>query len=150
MRSSFAWAISAALLAAGCAGTPPARQTVREPAAQPAPAPPQPVAADAPAEPRPPGISIAAVGDIMMGTDYPKNILPDDDGVGFLAAVTPTLSAADVAFGNLEGPLVDGGEAVKQCKPESTACYAFRSPTRYAAHLRNAGFDVMSLAKNIF
>ena len=92
--------------------------------------------------------SIAAVGDIMLGTDYPKDILPDDDGVGFLAAVTPTLSAADVAFGNLEGPFVDGGEAVKQCKPESTACYAFRSPTRYAIHLQNAGFDVMSLANN--
>jgi hypothetical protein len=149
MRSSYAWAISAALLAAGCAAAPqqpsaPAPE-VTEPAAAPAPhAEPRPAA---PA-PRPEHLSVAAVGDIMMGTDYPKNILPDDDGVGFLAAVTPVLSAADVAFGNLEGPLVDGGEAVKQCKPESTACYAFRTPTRYAAYLRSAGFDVMSLANN--
>ena len=26
-------------------------------------------------------ISIAAVGDMMIGTDYPENHLPDDDGV---------------------------------------------------------------------
>jgi poly-gamma-glutamate capsule biosynthesis protein CapA/YwtB (metallophosphatase superfamily) len=147
MRSSSAWAISAALLAAGCAGTPPAPE--RATAAEPAPAAEvRPAAPESPAEPRPPGLSIAAVGDIMMGTDYPKDILPDDDGVGFLAAVTPALAAADIAFGNLEGPLVDGGEALKQCKPESTACYAFRTPTRYAAHLANAGFDVLSLANN--
>jgi poly-gamma-glutamate capsule biosynthesis protein CapA/YwtB (metallophosphatase superfamily) len=148
MRSSSAWAISAALIAVGCAAAPPSPPSARAPAVPSEPAPTQPARQDAPAQPRPPGISIAAVGDIMLGTDYPKDILPDDDGVGFLAAVTAALSEADVAFGNLEGPLVDGGEAVKQCKPESTACYAFRSPTRYALHLRNAGFDVMSLANN--
>ena len=49
------------------------------------------------------GLTFAAVGDVMMGTDYPTNILPDDDGVGFLLNVAPVLSAADVAFGNLEG-----------------------------------------------
>jgi hypothetical protein len=92
-------------------------------------------------------ITIAAVGDIMIGTDYPKNILPDDDGVSFLKDVTPILSAADVAFGNLEGVLQDGGEPVKVCKvPEN--CFLFRSPTRYAQYLRDAGFDVMSLANN--
>ncbi|HEY8508082.1 MAG TPA: CapA family protein [Steroidobacteraceae bacterium] len=100
-----------------------------------------------PEEPEPVGITVAAVGDIMLGTDYPENILPDDDGVGFLAHVTPVLSAADVAFGNLEGVLMDGGEPVKKCKTKS-ACFIFRSPTRYAAHLANAGFDVLSLANN--
>ncbi len=77
----------------------------------------------APAPPPPPtapnGITIAAVGDIMLGTDYPDNVLPDDDGVGFLAGITPILSAADITFGNLEGVLMDGGEAVKRCKPAS-------------------------------
>jgi poly-gamma-glutamate capsule biosynthesis protein CapA/YwtB (metallophosphatase superfamily) len=92
-------------------------------------------------------LSIAAVGDIMLGTDYPQNTLPDDDGVSFLAHVTPTLRAADIAFGNLEGVLMDGGEAVKQCKP-GQACYVFRTPTRYVNYLREAGFDVMSLANN--
>ena len=92
-------------------------------------------------------LSIAAVGDMMLGTDYPQNHLPDDDGVGFLADVAPIISNADIAFGNLEGVLVDGGEPGKKCS-NPAACYLFRSPTRYAAHYRDAGFDVLSLANN--
>jgi hypothetical protein len=92
-------------------------------------------------------ITIAGTGDIMLGTDFPKNILPDDDGKSFLEHVTPILSQADIAFGNLEGVLMDGGEPVKTCK-NPAACYLFRSPTRYAQHLADAGFDVMSLANN--
>jgi hypothetical protein len=92
-------------------------------------------------------LSVAAVGDMMLGTDFPENHLPDDDGVGFLAAVTPSLTAADIAFGNLEGVLVDGGTPAKKCKNPS-ACYLFRSPTRYARYYRAAGFDVLSLANN--
>jgi len=92
-------------------------------------------------------ISIASVGDMMIGTDYPRNHLPDDDGVSFLADVAPILSAADITFGNLEGVLIDGGEPGKKCS-NPNACYLFRSPTRYAEHYRNAGFDVLSLANN--
>ena len=83
----------------------------------------------------------------MIGTDYPRNHLPDDDGAGFLAHVTPVLTAADIAFGNLEGVLMDGGEPGKKCS-NPQACYLFRSPTRYARHFKNAGFDVLSLANN--
>jgi hypothetical protein len=92
-------------------------------------------------------ISIAAVGDMMIGTDFPQNHLPDDDGAGFLADVAPVLSAADIAFGNLEGVLMDGGEPAKKCS-NPAACYLFRSPSRYAQHYRDAGFDVLSLANN--
>lgn len=92
-------------------------------------------------------VSIATVGDMMIGTDYPQDHLPDDDGVSFLADVTPVLSAADIAFGNLEGVLMDGGEPAKKCKNPG-ACYLFRSPTRYAQHYRDAGFDFLSLANN--
>jgi len=92
-------------------------------------------------------ISIAAVGDMMLGTDYPQNHLPDDDGAGFLASVTPILSAADLTFGNLEGVLLDGGEPAKQCS-NPNACYLFRSPARYIQHYKNAGFDILSLANN--
>ncbi|MCH7820427.1 MAG: CapA family protein [Proteobacteria bacterium] len=92
-------------------------------------------------------ISIAAVGDMMLGTDYPENHLPDDDGVSFLNAVTAVISSADIAFGNLEGVLVDGGDPGKTCK-NPNACYLFRSPTRYAKHFQEAGFDVLSLANN--
>ena len=92
-------------------------------------------------------ISIAAVGDMMIGTDYPKNHLPDDDGVSFLADVAPFLQAADIAFGNLEGVLIEGGEPAKKCR-NLNACYLFRSPPRYAAHYGDAGFDVLGLANN--
>jgi hypothetical protein len=92
-------------------------------------------------------ISIAAVGDMMIGTDYPEDHLPDDDGVSFLNAVAPILLSADIAFGNLESVLADGGEPGKTCR-NLAACYLFRSPTRYANHYRDAGFDVLSLANN--
>ena len=92
-------------------------------------------------------INIAAVGDLMLGTDYPENHLPDDDGVSFLAHVTPVLSSADITFGNLEGVLLDEGEPGKKCS-NPNACYLFRSPSRYVDHFVNAGFDVLSLANN--
>jgi hypothetical protein len=96
---------------------------------------------------QPARLTIAATGDIMLGTDYPENRLPDDDGVGFLAAVTPVLAAADIAIGNLEGVIVAGGEPAKECETPQ-ACFLFRSPPRYAGYLRDAGFDVLSLANN--
>lgn len=133
------------LLAAGCAVTAPEPEA--EPAqpafAEPAPAEPLPP----PVEPPLPSITIAAVGDVMIGTNYPLNHLPDDDGLGFLSAVAPTLKAADVVFGNLEGTLIDNGAPAKQCS-DLSRCYVFRSPTRYASHLNDAGFDVLSLANN--
>jgi poly-gamma-glutamate capsule biosynthesis protein CapA/YwtB (metallophosphatase superfamily) len=92
-------------------------------------------------------ISIAAVGDMMLGTDYPRNHLPDDDGAGFLAAVAPILRSADLTVGNLEGVLMDGGDPRKVCS-NAGACFLFRSPARYARHFVNAGFDVLSLANN--
>jgi len=92
-------------------------------------------------------ITIAAAGDIMLGTDYPENRLADDDGRSLLADVATVFTDADIAFGNLEGVLMDGGDPVKQCRDPS-ACYLFRSPARYARHLADAGFTVMSLANN--
>ncbi len=115
----------------------------------------EPVADDLPPAPEPvprrnlraERISVAAVGDMMLGTDFPENHLPDDDGVSFLTAVTPMLSGADITFGNLEGVLLDGGEPAKKCS-NPNACYLFRSPSRYIEHYVAAGFDVLSLANN--
>ncbi len=129
-----------------CSTTAPVAPEPEPPAADPVPA----AEAPAPVEPAPrvpQRISIAAVGDMMIGTDFPENHLPDDEGVGFLADVAPWLCSADIAFGNLEGVLVDGGEPGKKCS-NPKACYLFRSPARYAYHYRAAGFDVLSLANN--
>ena len=131
------FSVVSVLLLTGCATAP--REPVTEPVVQEAP-PPEPDYAAM-------RLTVAGVGDIMLGTDYPENHLPDDDGISFLGAVAPTLSAADITFGNLEGVLQDGGEPIKECK-NPNACYLFRSPTRYAQLLADAGFDVISVANN--
>ena len=112
--------------------------------AEPAPAEPE-----LPARPAAPPrrLTVAMVGDMMLGTDYPENRLPDDDGAGFLSAVTPILDSADLALGNLEGVLAGDAEPVKACS-NLAACYLFRSPPYYAEHFRVAGFDGLSLANN--
>ncbi|NOG96650.1 MAG: CapA family protein [Ignavibacteriae bacterium] len=92
-------------------------------------------------------ISVAAVGDIMMGTDYPRNRLPANDGRDLMIEVEDILKSADITFGNLEGTLLDGGEPEKECRDTNT-CYIFRTPTHYVNNLSNAGFDVLSLANN--
>jgi poly-gamma-glutamate capsule biosynthesis protein CapA/YwtB (metallophosphatase superfamily) len=93
-------------------------------------------------------ITIAAVGDVMLASPFPnESRMPPNDGADLLKDVTPVLSAADIAFGNMEGPIIDGGIPEK-CPPNSTRCFAFRMPTRYAKYLKAAGFDVMSVANN--
>jgi poly-gamma-glutamate capsule biosynthesis protein CapA/YwtB (metallophosphatase superfamily) len=87
----------------------------------------------------------------MLGSSFPDEtggLLPPDDGKDLLAEVTPLLSAADVAFANLEGPLADEGASEKCARSKPGRCYAFRVPTRYGEHLRAAGVDVVSLANN--
>jgi hypothetical protein len=123
-------------------------------------------------------ITIAAVGDIMMGsTSINETFLPPNDGRDMFKEVTPTLSSADIAFGNLEGPMLEGGKTEKcadtsvkrpndaNALPTPTPtpasspgkpnvakkpipCFAFRVPTRYGQYLKDAGFDVMNLANN--
>lgn len=115
-------------------------------------------------------ITIAAVGDVMLGsTSINETFLPPRDGQDILKAVAPILIAADIAFGNLEGPLIDSGISTK-CPPPKPVkpdeilepsgaakakevpkpirCFAFRTPTRYGKYLKDAGFDILSLANN--
>ena len=97
-------------------------------------------------------ITIAAVGDIMLGSTFPNETrMPPADGADSLKAVTPILAAADIALGNLEGPMLEGGVSEKCGEPkpgQPVRCFAFRVPTRYGAYLKAAGFDVLSLANN--
>jgi poly-gamma-glutamate capsule biosynthesis protein CapA/YwtB (metallophosphatase superfamily) len=143
-------------LASACAhrGAGPAERPAQAPdAAAPAPPPAAPAPAPPPdgAEPARAPITIAAVGDVMLGSSFPDEtggLLPPDDAAPLLSEVAPFLRAADVAFGNLEGPLVDGGVSEKCARSKPGRCYAFRVPTRYGQRLADAGFDVMSLANN--
>lgn len=94
-------------------------------------------------------LRIRAVGDMMLGSSFPEGVLPPDDGVGSFLKVQNLLQDADVTFGNLEGPLCDGGQTQK-CAPDAPegSCYAFRSPTRYGQYYKDAGFDAVSTANN--
>lgn len=93
-------------------------------------------------------VSIIGVGDMMLGTNFPKpSYLPPDSGKNVLAKVTPILRDADVTFGNLEGVLLNEGGDPKNCN-NPDLCYLFRSPTYYAKHFLDAGFDVLSTANN--
>ncbi|MGC5334443.1 CapA family protein [Micromonospora sp. DT62] len=89
-------------------------------------------------------ISLSATGDIIMGNA--PNRLPPNGGKGFFDSVEKAL-AADLVMGNLEEPLtVDTGTG--KCGPNSTRCFQFRAPPEYAAHLRDAGFDLLNQANN--
>jgi poly-gamma-glutamate capsule biosynthesis protein CapA/YwtB (metallophosphatase superfamily) len=92
-------------------------------------------------------IAIIGVGDIMLGTSYPEGYLPPDDGKYLLKPVEKVLQNADITFGNHEGTLFDGEGIPKQCE-NPALCYAFKSPERYAQYLKDAGFDLMSVANN--
>jgi len=94
-------------------------------------------------------LTFAAVGDIMMGLNYPANAptLPPQDGALTFESVAGVLRDADITIGNLEGVLLDSGGIGKKCANPSV-CYTFRSPERYVKHLVDAGFDLMSVANN--
>lgn len=94
-------------------------------------------------------IRFAAAGDTMMGSDIDKGPagLPEDDGAELFTGLAPLFEAAGIAFLNLEGTLADGLPGTK-CGPDSSNCYAFRTPTRIAPRLKELGIDVVSLANN--
>lgn len=91
-------------------------------------------------------VSIIAVGDIIMGSNYPSNAsLPPNDGKNILDGVSEVLQNADITVGNLEGTLLNSGGKAKDCGEH---CHAFRMPEHYAEYLKDAGFDFMNLANN--
>ncbi len=93
-------------------------------------------------------VSIAAVGDIMPGTNFPDaSYLPAGNGDYLWADVKSILKKADVTFGNLEGTILNDGGEQKECK-NSELCYLFRSPQYLVSNFVENGFDLMSLANN--
>jgi poly-gamma-glutamate capsule biosynthesis protein CapA/YwtB (metallophosphatase superfamily) len=87
-------------------------------------------------------VTIAAVGDTMLGM---TPTLPASPGT-YLAEMRSALTG-DVVFGNLEGTLTDA-TASKCGGAPSSSCFAFRAPPEFARALRDSGFTVMSNANN--
>lgn len=89
---------------------------------------------------------IVAVGDIMLGTNYPtKKTLPADDGDWLLKDADSIIRNASISFGNLEGTFLDSGGTPKGA---GANIYNFRQPTSYALILKSSGFDFLSIANN--
>jgi poly-gamma-glutamate synthesis protein (capsule biosynthesis protein) len=85
---------------------------------------------------------VSAVGDIMLDASS----RPIMDGMGYdypYVQVRQYFSNSQIVFGNLEGPLTDRGT------PENDKKFVFHSPpAKVSAALKNAGFNVVSLANN--
>jgi hypothetical protein len=93
-------------------------------------------------------ITIAAVGDMMLGSAYPnRSGLPPDSARGSFAAVKDDLKGSDIVFGNMEGTLLDAGMPATYKKNLKVA-YLFRMPTYYARVFKDAGFNLVSVANN--
>nr|MDJ0556159.1 CapA family protein [Microcoleaceae cyanobacterium MO_207.B10] len=90
-------------------------------------------------------ITIKAVGDIIPGTNYPRNKLHPNKEQLF-ASVKPLLEDADIVFGNFESTLTSYPRSGK--KMGSGRVFAFRTPPSYKHLLKDAGFNVLSVANN--
>lgn len=96
-------------------------------------------------------VTVAFVGDVMMGTTFPDSIsgthLPANDGKNLFDNVRTIISDADFAGANLEGTLLDGvGKRRPMTNPKTY--FIFRQPTRYVSNLIDAGFDFVGIANN--
>jgi poly-gamma-glutamate capsule biosynthesis protein CapA/YwtB (metallophosphatase superfamily) len=85
-------------------------------------------------------VTLAFVGDIMLGRSLAARI-GRDEGNSIFASVEPVVQSADLAIGNLECALGEGGTPALKA-------YTFLAPPQAAGLLANAGFDLMTLANN--
>jgi len=96
-------------------------------------------------------IKITAVGDIMLGSVTPKEILPSENGNEFVQSATHFLDGADIVFGNLEGSFITDEMEPKKCSEASrkrATCYEFGMPDYLAVSLKELGFNVMNQDNN--
>lgn len=82
------------------------------------------------------------VGDMMFDREVKAQILREQDPLYPFMRIADTLRSADIAFGNLEGPISDRGT-------NQGSKYSFRfEPVGTVHALSFAGFDVVSIANN--
>ena len=86
-------------------------------------------------------LTMIFVGDIMLDRGV-EAIVNNYDNYRYPFLKTfDVLKSADLAFGNLEGPISDGGQ-------KQGSIYSFRFEPQVVEGLKFAGFDVLSLANN--
>ncbi|MDD4409277.1 MAG: CapA family protein [Candidatus Pacebacteria bacterium] len=87
-----------------------------------------------------PSIKLIAVGDIMLSRGVDMEIQANDNGYPF-SKVKDYLKTGDIVFGNFENPIFPG-----EVMPISGTTFWARPGSEIA--LRDAGFNVLSLANN--
>lgn len=147
--------LGVALLLAGCSGTaePQPLPHVADPSAPRPPATPEPsTPGPSTAEPSTPGpsggvpttaeppeeVSIAFVGDVMLGRSIGERIIAGEDP---FAGVAAQLAEADLVVGTLETTVGEGGQAEDKS-------FTFQAPPESVNSLVSSGFDLVSLANN--
>jgi len=94
-----------------------------------------------PADGKTAAVTLAFVGDLLPAARVGE--LMDKNGVDYpFAASKSILEAADITAGNLETPITLRGTPAEDKK------YVFKGKPEYLAGLKNAGFDVVTLANN--
>jgi poly-gamma-glutamate synthesis protein (capsule biosynthesis protein) len=86
---------------------------------------------------------VLGVGDILLGRQLGEEMAGSDDYSIAFRDIRETLTAADITFGNLEGPFCEKG-------PYPADGMVFRFRPRAVESLQLAGFDVVSVANNHF
>lgn len=90
-------------------------------------------------------ITITAVGDLMLGSDYPdRSRMPKHN---ILLTLADSLKNSHFLIGNMEGVITDSSDPGKKC-PLLQNCFVFRMPAGTENYLKKAGFDFLSLANN--
>ncbi len=96
-------------------------------------------------------ITMAFVGDVMMGTTWPDSLhgshLPANEGKMLFDECKEIISGVDLACLNLEGSFLDGPGKRRPMRNPKTY-FIFRMPTKYAQNLVDAGFDFAGNANN--
>ena len=88
-------------------------------------------------------ISLGFVGDIMLDRGIKSSVAKYGNGDYIFAfeKIKDYLNSFDILFGNLEGPISDGGT-------KTGSIYSFRMNPKSAVALQEAGFDILSVANN--
>jgi len=84
--------------------------------------------------------SLIFAGDIMLSRDVDKKMAANNYDYPW-SKVGTLIRSADIAFGNLEGPITPGRDI-------ATSEMVFRADPENAEALARAGFDILSLANN--
>ena len=81
-------------------------------------------------------LTIVAVGDVMLGTIFPKrsDLADEETAKHFFDEVKPYFEGGDIVFCNMEGVLADS--LVKECK-----MFCFGMPSSYIKYYKDAGFN---------